>query len=133
MTIEYLNIPRPAGAGHPPPLSSAIRAGDFIFVSGQVPRNEQGAMLTTGIEAQTQQTLKNIIKVLALADCTLDDVVKVTVWLEDANDIAAFNQVYESYFTIRKPARSTTQAKLVVAAKVEIEAIAYKPSDATAR
>jgi enamine deaminase RidA (YjgF/YER057c/UK114 family) len=65
--------------------------------------------------------------VLALADCTLDDVCKATVWLHDARDFGAFNRVYLEQFPNNKPARSTTEARLMVDAKVEIDVIAYRP------
>ena len=83
-------------------------------------------MVPGGIEAQTRQTLKNVEKALALAGCTLKDVVKSTVWLDDARDFWTFNRVYAEFFSENKPARSTTQAKLMIDAKVEIEVIAYK-------
>ena len=68
-----------------------------------------------------------IAHVLALAGCTLDDVVKTTVWLEDARDFEEFNRAYTEFFPDNKPTRSTLQAKNVVGTKIEIEAIAYKP------
>jgi enamine deaminase RidA (YjgF/YER057c/UK114 family) len=67
-------------------------------------------------------------KVLALADCTLGDVCKVTVWLDDARDFGSFNRVYLEQFPAAKPARSTTEARLMVDAKVEIDVVAYKPA-----
>jgi reactive intermediate/imine deaminase len=79
-----------------------------------------------GIEAQTRQTLKNVEKALALAGCTLKDVVKSTVWLHDTRDFWTFNRVYADFFPDNKPARSTTQATLMIDAKVEIEVIAYR-------
>ncbi len=69
--------------------------------------------------------LKNVERALALAGCTLADVVKATVWLDDTRDFWSFNRVYAEYFPADKPARSTTQAKLMVDAKIEIEVIAY--------
>ena len=65
--------------------------------------------------------------VCALAGCTLDDVCKTTVWLQDARDFGSFNRVYMSYFGDKKPARSTTEARLMVDARVEIDVVAYKP------
>jgi reactive intermediate/imine deaminase len=124
MTIEFF---ADADAGSRAlPFSPATKAGGFVFVSGQVAKDESGKIVTGGIEEHTRQTMRNIIRALALAGCTLDDVVKTTVWLDDAGDFAAFNRVYGEFFPGRKPARSTTQAKLMVETKVEIEAIAYK-------
>jgi reactive intermediate/imine deaminase len=104
-----------------------VRAGDFIYVSGQVPANAEGEIVVGGIEAQTRQVMENLKKVLALAGATLDDVCKSTVWLHDARDFGAFNRIYMSYFGENKPARSTIRRASVVDAKVEIDVVAYKP------
>lgn len=109
------------------PLSPAVRAGDFVFVSGQVPADSTGAIVNGGIREQTKQVLENIKAALALAGATLDDVVKTTVWLDDARDFGAFNQVYASYFSKEPPARTTAEGRLMVDIKVEIEAVAYSP------
>lgn len=108
------------------PRSLATKAGGFVFVSGQVARAEDGHIVVGGIEAHARRTLKNVAQVLALAGCTLEDVVKVNVWLEDAGDFDEFNRIYREFFHNHKPARSTLQAKNVVGSKVEIEAIAYR-------
>jgi reactive intermediate/imine deaminase len=125
MTIEYFAESNPGTRTLP--RSLATRAGDFVFVSGQVARNEDGSIVTGGIEAQARQTLKNVARVLALAGCTLEDVVKTTVWLEDARDFDEFNRIYGEFFPGNKPSRSTLQATNMVGTKIEIEAIAYKP------
>jgi reactive intermediate/imine deaminase len=109
------------------PLSPAVRAGDFVYVSGQVPTGADGKVVAGGIEAQTKQVLENVKAALALAGCAMTDVVKTTVIITDANDFAAFNGVYGSYFPSEPPARTTVVAKLVIDIKVEIEAVAYKP------
>ncbi|MBO9677290.1 MAG: RidA family protein [Acidovorax sp.] len=109
------------------PLSPATRAGDFVFVSGQVPTNDQGEVIVGGIEAQTRQVFQRIEAALALADCTLQDVAKVSVWLADARDFGSFNRVYMECFGTHRPARSTVQSLLMVDAKVEIDVTAYKP------
>jgi reactive intermediate/imine deaminase len=127
MPLEYLGNPPLASDKQPRPFSPAVRAGDFVYVSGQVPGNAEGEIITGGIEAQTHQVFANLKAVLALAGCTLDDVCKVNCWLDDARDFGAFNRIYLSYFTNGKPARSTTEARLMVDAKVEIDVIAYKP------
>jgi 2-iminobutanoate/2-iminopropanoate deaminase len=103
------------------------KAGGFVFVSGQVARDENGDVIAGGIEAHTRQTMKSVAHALALAGCTLEDVVKTTVWLDDARDCEEFNRVYSEFFTGNKPARSTIQAKNMVDTKIEIEVIAYKP------
>jgi len=127
MSLDYLGTPPVASDRQARPLSPAVRAGDFIYVSGQVPVNEQGEMVAGGIEAQTRQVMENLRAVLALADAGLDDICKCTVWLQDARDFGAFNRVYMSYFPHGKPARSATEARLMIDAKVEIDAVAYKP------
>ena len=127
MPLEHLGNPPLASDRQVRPFSPAVRAGDFVYVSGQVPANDQGEIVSGGIEAQTRQVFVNLKKVLALADCTLDDVCKSTCWLQDARDFGAFNRIYMSYFPNGKPARSTTEARLMVDAKVEIDVIAYKP------
>jgi 2-iminobutanoate/2-iminopropanoate deaminase len=123
MTIEYFAERNPGTRTLP--RSAATRAGRFVFVGGQVAREEGGSVIAGGIEAQTRQTLKNVAQVLALAGCTLEDVVKTTVWLEDARDFEQFNRVYAEFFPGDKPSRSTLQAKNMVGTKIEVEAIAY--------
>lgn len=109
------------------PLSPAVRAGDFVFVSGQVPVDATGVVVNGGIEAQTRQVLENVKAALALAGATLDDVVKTTVWLEDARDFGGMNKIYATYFSIAPPARSTAESRLMIDIRVEIEATAYAP------
>lgn len=109
------------------PLSTAYRAGDFVFASGQVGFGSDGKLVAGGIEAETRQTLSNIADALRLAGASLADVVKVTVWLADLEEFAAFNYVYRSYFPESPPARSTVQAGLMLGARVEIEAVAFRP------
>jgi len=128
MSIERLGVERTGAGGQQLPFSPAVRAGDFIYVSGQVAMNEQGEIEYGGIEAQTRLVMENLIKVLALADCTLDDVVKANCWLDDTRDFWTFNKVYASYFKNGAPARSTVRSQLMVDAKVEIDVIAYKPA-----
>jgi reactive intermediate/imine deaminase len=123
---HFGDIPSGAG-GQSLPFSPALRAGDFVFVSGQVAMNERGEIEFGGIEAQTHQTFANIKKALALAGCTLEDVVKATVWLDDTRDFWSFNRVYVSYFPSKPPVRSCVQASMMVDCKVEIEVMAYKP------
>jgi 2-iminobutanoate/2-iminopropanoate deaminase len=109
------------------PLSPAVRAGDFVYVSGQVPVRKDGTMEDGGIEPQTQQVLENVKAALALAGATMDQVVKTTVWVEDARDFSGMNKVYASFFPKEPPARTTVESRLMVDIKVEIEAVAYSP------
>ncbi|MEO7548950.1 MAG: Rid family hydrolase [Ramlibacter sp.] len=127
MHLAHLGNPPLASDHQPRPCSPAVRAGDFVYVSGQVPANESGEIVTGGIEVQTHQVMKNLQSVLGLAGCTLDDVCKCTVWLQDARDFGSFNRIYMGYFGEKKPARSTTEARLMVDARLEIDVVAYKP------
>jgi reactive intermediate/imine deaminase len=108
-------------------LSRAIRAGDFVFLTGQVPFRD-GAVMTTGtIEEQTRAVLDDIRATLALAGCELRDVVKAMVWLRDRADFPGFNAVYAEYFPADPPARSAVVSDLLVDVRVEIEVVAWKP------
>ncbi len=127
MPLEYLGNPPLASDCQLRPFSPAVRAGDFVYVSGQVPANAEGEIVNGGIEAQTRQVMENLKAALALAGATFDDVCKCTCWLADARDFGAFNRVYTSYFVNGRPARSTTEARLMVDAKVEVDVVAYKP------
>ena len=108
-------------------LSRAVRAGDFVFLTGQVPM-QNGAVMTHGsIEDQTRAVLDHITATLALAGCDRTDVVKSMVWLTSRDDFPGFNAVYADYFPEHPPARSAIVNDLLVDVKVEIEVIAYKP------
>jgi len=124
---EYLGNERNGAGGQALPFSPAVRAGDFVYISGQVAMGDNGEIVPGGIEAQTRRTMENVKQALSLGGCGLDDVIKCTVWLDDPRDFWSFNRIYAEYFPNNKPARSTTQAKLMVDAKIEIEAIAYRP------
>lgn len=108
------------------PRSLVTKAGGFVFVGGQVARDENGSLIAGGIGAQTRQTMKNVTDALAVAGCTLEDVVKTMVWLADARDFDEFNRIYREFFPGNKPARSTIQAKNMVGTAIEIEVIAYR-------
>ncbi len=108
------------------PLSPAVRAGDFVFVSGQVPVVD-GKVVEGGIAAETRAVLGNVRAALRLAGCELSDVVKTTVWLRDRDDFPAFNTAYAEFFPENPPARSTAESRLMIDIAVEIEAVAYRP------
>jgi len=108
------------------PRSLATKAGGFVFVGGQVARDENGNLIGGGIEAQTRQTMKNVAQALAVAGYTLEDVVKTMVWLADARDFNEFNRVYGEFFPGNRPARSTIQANNMVGTEIEIEVVAYR-------
>lgn len=105
------------------PYSAGVKLGDFVYISGQLPTDAEGN-LPEGIEAQTHQSIKNLMTVLGSANLELRHVVKTTVFLQDMNDFAKFNAIYASYFTAPYPARSCVQvAALPKGALVEIEAL----------
>ncbi len=110
------------------PLSKAVRAGDFVMLSGQLGLDAGGRLVGEDIETQTAQCLANIREILRDAGCTLDQVVKSTVWLVNREDFAPFNAIYASHFPSQPPVRSTVVCGLVLpGALVEIEVIAYAP------
>ena len=116
-------------AGRQLSLSRAMRAGDFVFLTGQVPFKD-GAVMTEGtIEDQTRAVLDDITMTLAEADCRLSDMVKAMVWLRDRADFPGFNAVYGEYFPDAPPARSAVVSDLLVDVRVEVEVVAYKPED----
>ena len=108
-------------------LSKAVRAGDFVFLTGQVPRQGDKPMTTGTIEEQTRVALEAIKQTLAEASCVLSDVVKAMVWLRDAADFPGFNAVFGEYFPVEPPARSAVLSQLLVDVQVEIEVVAYRP------
>jgi 2-iminobutanoate/2-iminopropanoate deaminase len=122
--ISPPGVPAPRG-----PYSPAVRAGDFIFVSGQVPVDPATQKMVSGdIRQETRQTLTNIKSILEGCGASLADVVKCTVFLGDPNDFAAMNEVYAEFFGDSKPARSTVACQFAIPGiKVEIDAIAYRP------
>lgn len=108
-------------------LSRAVRAGDFVFLTGQVPLKD-GAPMTAGtIEEQTRVTLDLIKATLREAGCELADVAKAMVWLKHREDFPGFNSVYAEYFPDAPPARSALISDFLVDVRVEIEVVAYKP------
>lgn len=123
--VIYTNrAPEPVG-----PYSQAIEVSGMIFTAGQIPLNpETGELVTGDIQTQTRQVLENVKAVLEGADCALDRVVKVTVFLKDMGDFPAMNAVYAEYFDeATAPARSAVEvARLPKEVAIEVEAIAVK-------
>ena len=108
-------------------LSKAIRAGDFVFLTGQIPM-KNGVVVTEGsIEDQTRIVLDEIKNTLIEAGCELQDVVKSMVWLKNRDDFPGFNSVYGEYFPHDPPARSAIVSDFLVDILVEVEVVAYKP------
>lgn len=114
------DVPRPAGA-----YSPAVRAGDFVFISGQVPRDPKtGALPGEDIESQVRLVLANVSGALAAAGATLDDVVSVTAYLADVDDWGKFNDIYKETFRAPYPTRTAIGANLR-GILVEVSAVAY--------
>jgi 2-iminobutanoate/2-iminopropanoate deaminase len=123
MTEKITTAQAPAAIG---PYSQAIKTGNFIFTSGQIPLTPAGDLVTGDIVAQTHQVFANLKAVLAAAGATLDHVVKATVFVKDMEDFAAINEVYGQYFNDHRPARSLVEvARLPKDVSVEIELIAF--------
>lgn len=108
-------------------LSKAIRAGDFVFLTGQIPMSNGKPMTVGTIEDQTKVILEDIKATLKEAKCDMEDVVKSMIWLRERADFPGFNKIYGDYFPKDPPARSAIVSELLVDVRVEIEVIAYKP------
>jgi 2-iminobutanoate/2-iminopropanoate deaminase len=124
--IERLSppgVPTPQG-----PYSPAVRAGDFIYVSGQICVDPATGQRVTGdVQIEARQVLSNIQKILEGAGASMADVVKCSVFLGKGEDFAAMNAVYAEFFGNDKPARSTIVCGFVTDILVEIDCVAYKP------
>ncbi|MDK3075822.1 RidA family protein [Sedimentitalea sp. JM2-8] len=128
MAIEAIGGAVVLADGTPVPLSKAIRAGDFVMLSGQLAFGPDGKIVDGGIEAQTRQCLDSIKALLVSVGAGLENVARVTVWLSDPEDFGNFNRVYAEYFSSVPPARSTVCSALMLPdAKVEIEATVFYP------
>ncbi|RKE34719.1 reactive intermediate/imine deaminase [Paraburkholderia sp. BL23I1N1] len=110
------------------PLSKAVRAGDFLFLSGQTPKDEKLQPLRGDIEAQTRNVLETIAASLAELDSNMTQVVRATVWLSDIKLMSRFNAVYAEFFKNALPVRSTVEAQLSQGVDVEIEVTAFAPA-----
>ena len=108
-------------------LSRAIRAGDFVFITGQVPMRDGKPMTEGTIEEQTRACIESLQQILAEAGCELGDVVKSMVWLKRREDFPGFNAVYAEYFAEQPPTRSALISDFLIDILVEIECVAYRP------
>ena len=120
--ISTTNAPAAIG-----PYSQAVKAGNLLFVSGQIPLDPAtGAVVEGDVTVQAKQVFENVKAILTEAGATFEDVVKTTVFLKDMNDFAAMNAVYASYYTENCPARSAVEVgRLPKDVLVEVETIAY--------
>jgi 2-iminobutanoate/2-iminopropanoate deaminase len=117
--ISTEGAPRPAG-----PYSQAIRAGGFIYISGQVPRKADGSYAPSDVGTETRLTLRNLAAVARAAGAELGDAVKVTAYLAEGEDFEEFNRAYAEFFVQAPPARTTVVAGLRQV-KVELDAVLY--------
>jgi 2-iminobutanoate/2-iminopropanoate deaminase len=122
--ISAPDAPRAMGA-----YSPAIRAGNLLFISGQIPINPAtGELVTGGIAAEAEQVMRNLAALLKAADVGFEHVVRTTVFLADMNDFAGMNEVYARYLVDPPPARATVQvARLPRDVRIEVDAIAVLP------
>ena len=121
----------PAAIG---PYSQAVRAGDTLYMSGQIPLDPKTMQIVEGIEAQTHQVFRNLRAVTAATGATLNDVAKLTILLADLADFAKVNEIMAGYFEAPYPARATYQvAALPRGARIEVEAIAALPAGGVAK
>jgi 2-iminobutanoate/2-iminopropanoate deaminase len=128
MVMRMNDAIKPMGKKSPNlPFHPAVRAGDYIFVSGQVAKDENGTMCVGNIEEETRSALDAVRRILREAGADLSDVVRMTVFLEDARDFGRYNRVFAEYFPDGGLARTTVEARAVISCKIEIDAIAYKP------
>ena len=110
------------------PYTPAVRAGDFVFLSGQVPVDPATSQFSSGdIQHETRLTLSNMKRLLEGVGSSLADVVKVGVYLADGADFAAMNEVYVEFFGESKPARTTIVCSFMADIKIEIDCVAYSP------
>lgn len=109
------------------PFYPAVRAGDFLFVSGQVPKDENNEMINGTIEEETIATLKTIERLIAHEGATLSDVVRITTYLQDVRDFGRYNKAFHLVIGDSVLARTTVEARAVINTKIEMDAIVYKP------
>lgn len=120
LELEFYPSPRPNAL-----FSPAVRVGNLLFLSGQIGADSTGRLVPGGIQAEGRQALNNIRATLEQYGSSLDRVAKCTVFLADIKDYAAFNEIYATYFRVRKPARSAMAGSgLALGARVEVECIA---------
>ncbi|WP_092221819.1 RidA family protein [Desulforhopalus singaporensis] len=128
MSIKRYGTPKNVGL----PFAKAAGAEGWLYVSGQVPRDSEGQIISGNMSVQARATLDNLKAVLEMAGYGLDDVVRVGVWIDDPRDFGEFNKVYEQYFTAEHaPARVTVQASMMSDLRVEVDCIAFKKNPDT--
>lgn len=109
------------------PFHPAVRAGDYIFISGQVPKDADGNMCDGTIEEQTRWTVECFRRILAEEGAGLENIVRVVTYLQDPRDFGRYNRAFAEFFPEGKLARTTVEARAMIDTKIEMDAIAYKP------
>lgn len=123
MAIQRFGTPKQGAL----PFAKAVSASGFLYVSGQVPRDEKGEIVCGNMLTQARVTLDNLKKVVESAGYTMQDIIKVEAWLDDPRDFGDFNKVYAQYFSAEHaPARVTVQAKMMSDIRIEVACVAYK-------
>lgn len=126
MSIKRYGVEGGKGAGGQHlPFARAVKAGGWLYVSGQVPMAD-GQLVEGNVVTQSRQAILNLLAILKEAGYGPEHVVKCGVWLDDPRDFAAFNMVFREYFGEHPPARSCVASHMVVDCKVEIDCVAYK-------
>lgn len=126
MNLEIIHTDKaPKAIG---PYSQGVKAGQFLFISGQIPMDPQtGELIKDDIQAQTKQVLENLQAIVSQAGCTLQDVVKTTIYLKDMNNFSLVNEIYAQYFPVNHPARACIEvSRLPKDVGIEIEAVVYQ-------
>lgn len=121
MGLSYITGPNVEGL----PLSEAVRAGDFLFVSGMVAMDDGGAVIPGGVGAETDRIMRDLRGVLDRAGAMFDRIAKVNVYLTSAEHFDAFNAAYARYFPVNKPARIGVVTALTIDALVEMDFVVY--------
>lgn len=123
--IERYGATAGSGAGRQLPFARAVKADGWLYVSGQVPRRD-GQMVAGNVTEQSHVAIGNLMAILAEAGYGPEHVVRCGVWLDDAQDFAAFNEVFRQYFGEHPPARACVETRMVVDCRVEVDCVAYK-------
>ena len=121
--IERFGLPAPGAT----PAAKAVKADGWLYVSGMVPKDKQGDIVYGSIKVQGRQALENLMETLHMAGYEPKDVIRITVYLDDARDFASFNAVYKEFFAVEEaPARVCILASKPTDIKVELDCIAWK-------
>jgi reactive intermediate/imine deaminase len=125
MSIKRIGAGSSGAGGQPLPFARAVEANGWLHVSGQVPM-ENGEIVSGGIIHESRKAIDNMLAIVHEAGYTVDDIVRVGVWLDDPRDFWSFNGVFAEYFGEAPPARACVQSRMMVDCRVEVDCIAYR-------